>query len=65
MLAELDSTQFIAAQPIHASTKRGDWQVIVVDAESGRKTWQIDEEESGVDGNLQIGQTERQSKENC
>jgi hypothetical protein len=33
-VAEFDSSQFVATQSIHESTKRGNWQVIVVDAKS-------------------------------
>ena len=62
LFTELDSPQFVAAQPIHASAERGDWQVVVVDDQSGCQTWQISPTKSHFDGDLQIREETRTSQ---
>lgn len=54
IVAEFDSSQFVATQSIHESTKRRNWQVIMVDAESRCEARQICSTTSRFYGNLQV-----------
>jgi len=51
---ELNSTQFVIAQPFHASPERRDRQIIMVDDQPGRKTREICPSTSYLHGNIKV-----------
>lgn len=60
---ELDSSQFVTTQSIHESTKRGNRQVIVVDAESRRQARQVRAPTSGIHGDVKVREATWASQE--
>lgn len=54
IVTELHSSQFVATQSIHESTKRRNRQVIVVDVKSRCEAWKICQKTSGIHGNVKI-----------
>jgi hypothetical protein len=61
IVTEFYPSQFVTAQSIHESTKRGNWQVIVVDAESRCKAWQIRAKTSRIHGDIKVREETRES----
>lgn len=62
-MEEFNQAQSITAQPVHASTERRNRQIVLVDAESGRETWQIGSPEGRLNGDIQVREAEGSSEE--
>lgn len=65
IVTEFNSSQFVTTQSIYESTKRRNWQVILVDAESWCQTWQIRTQTSGIHGNVKVWEKTWASQETC
>lgn len=59
VLAEFHQAQFVAAQSVHARAERGNWQIILVDAQSGGKAGQIGETPRRLHGDVALREAPR------